>query len=86
MLNASNGIIDQLSVLSSASFARLAQPGLIYVVEVVNGFFLGLTNGNYTSEKVIGRFPAANQPRCGSDFALVEDVGHPAHGLDHRRR
>jgi multiple sugar transport system permease protein len=65
MLNASNGIIDQsIRALSGASPAfSVLNRGAIYVVEVVNGFFLGLTNGNYTLlEKVIADgLPAANR-------------------------
>jgi multiple sugar transport system permease protein len=65
MLNAGNGIIDQvIRALSQASpaFSYLNR-GLIYVVEVVNGFFLGLTNGNFTLfNKVLAEgFPAANR-------------------------
>jgi multiple sugar transport system permease protein len=65
MLNAGNGIIDQvIRALSQASpaFSYLNR-GLIYVVEVVNGFFLGLTNGNFTLfNKVLAEgLPAANR-------------------------
>ena len=65
MLNASNGIIDQvIRALSRAfpPFGYLNRAG-IYVVEVVNGYFLGLTNGNFTlMNKVIDSgFPAANR-------------------------
>ncbi len=65
MLNASNGIIDQaIRALSNASpVVSALNRGLIYVVEVVNGFFLGLTNGNYTLlQRVLETgFPAANR-------------------------
>jgi multiple sugar transport system permease protein len=65
MLNASNGIIDQvIRALSNASpVVSMLNRGLIYVVEVVNGFFLGLTNGNYTLlQRVLETgFPAANR-------------------------
>jgi multiple sugar transport system permease protein len=65
MLNAGNGIIDQvIRALSLASpIFSYVNRGLIYIVEVVNGFFLGLTNGNFTlMNKVIEQgFPAANR-------------------------
>jgi multiple sugar transport system permease protein len=65
MLNAGNGIIDQvIRALSQASpaFSYLNR-GLIYVVEVVNGFFLGLTNGNFTlfNKVLADGLPAANR-------------------------
>jgi multiple sugar transport system permease protein len=65
MLNASNGIIDQvIRSLSRASPAvSYINRGAIYLVEVVNGFFLGLTNGNFTLlEKVLATgFPPENR-------------------------
>jgi multiple sugar transport system permease protein len=65
MLNASNGIIDQVIRSLSNAFPLFSylNRGLIYVIEVVTGFFLGLTNGNYTlMQKVIETgFPAANR-------------------------
>jgi len=65
MLNASNGIIDQVIRSLSRAFPAFSylNRGLIYVVEVVNGFFLGLTNGNYTLlEKVLATgFPPENR-------------------------
>lgn len=65
MLNASNGIIDQaIRGLSQAiPLVGYLNRGLIYIVEIVNGFFLGLTNGNYALLiKVLeDGFPAANR-------------------------
>jgi multiple sugar transport system permease protein len=65
MLNASNGIIDQVirSVSNASPLLGYLNRGFIYVVEVVNGFFLGLTNGNYTllGKVVEAGFPAANR-------------------------
>ncbi|HET7009359.1 MAG TPA: sugar ABC transporter permease [Anaerolineales bacterium] len=65
MLNAGNGIIDQvIRALAQASpVFSYVNRGLIYIVEVVNGFFLGLTNGNFTlMNKVLAEgLPAANR-------------------------
>ena len=65
MLNASNGIIDQLIRLASQSFPPFSylNRAIIYVVEVVNGIFLGLTNGNFTllTRVYESGFPAANR-------------------------
>jgi multiple sugar transport system permease protein len=65
MLNASNGIIDQVIRSLSSAFPLVGylNRGFIYAVEVISGFFLGLTNGNYTLlEKVLeAGFPAANR-------------------------
>jgi multiple sugar transport system permease protein len=65
MLNASNGIIDQVIRALSRAFPPfgILNRAAIYVVEVVNGFFLGLTNGNFTlMNKVLDSgFPAANR-------------------------
>ena len=65
MLNASNGIIDQVIRSLSRAFPLFSylNRGMIYVVEVVNGFFLGLTNANFTLlEKVLAAgFPADNR-------------------------
>jgi len=65
MLNASNGIIDQLIRLVSQKFPPFSylNRAIIYVVEVVNGIFLGLTNGNFTLLTRVYEtgFPAANR-------------------------
>lgn len=65
MLNASNGIIDQVIRSLSRAFPVVSylNRGMIYVVEVVNGFFLGLTNGNFTLlQKVLATgFPPDNR-------------------------
>jgi multiple sugar transport system permease protein len=65
MLNATNGIINQIIRAISGlvpPFSYLNR-GFIYVVEAVNGFFLGLTNGNFTllNNVLNGGFPAANR-------------------------
>ena len=61
MLNASNGIIDQVIRSLSRAFPVVSylNRGVIYVVEVVNGFFLGLTNGNFT---LLGKVLATGFP------------------------
>ncbi len=65
MLNASNGIIDQMIRALSRWFAPFGylNRALIYIVEVVNGFFLGLSSGNYTlmHRTIETGFPAANR-------------------------
>lgn len=50
MLNASNGIINQIirQLVQNSPLIGSVNRVLIYVTEVVNGFFLGLTNGNFT--------------------------------------
>jgi multiple sugar transport system permease protein len=65
MLNAGNGIINQLIRLLAGlspvlSFVNRLS---IYVVELINGFFLGLTSGNFTlMNRVIETgLPAANR-------------------------
>ena len=64
MLNASNGIINQIlrTLYVFPPFNYLSR-AVIYIVEVVNGFFLGINNGNFTlMNKVIeSGFPAANR-------------------------
>ncbi|MGA9397539.1 MAG: sugar ABC transporter permease, partial [Anaerolineaceae bacterium] len=65
MLAAGNGIINQvIRALSAKSilFSYLNR-AIIYVVEVVNAFFLGITNQNFTLfNKVLDAgFPAANR-------------------------
>lgn len=65
MLNASNGIIDQSIRTLSRAFPPFSylNRAVIYVVELVNGFFLGITNENFTLfHKVLADgFPAANR-------------------------
>lgn len=65
MLNAGTGIINQLIRQLSAAFPPFGylNRGTIYVVEVVNAFFLGLNNGNFTmlNNVVATGFPAANR-------------------------
>ncbi|MBN1312714.1 MAG: sugar ABC transporter permease [Anaerolineae bacterium] len=65
MLNAGNGIIDQIIRAASRAFPPFGwlNRASIYVVEIVNGFFLGLTNGNYTLLNNVYEtgFPAANR-------------------------
>lgn len=65
MLNAGNGIINQSLRGLSAAFPPFGylNRAIIYLVELVNGFFLGLANGNFTLfNKVINDgFPAANR-------------------------
>lgn len=65
MLNASNGIIDQMIRAASQAFPPFSylNRAFIYVVEVVNGFFLGITNGNFTllNKVLADGFPAANR-------------------------
>lgn len=64
MLNASNGIINQL-IRALSSFAPLnyLNRAMIFAVEIINGFFLGLSSGNFTLyHKVLtDGFPAANR-------------------------
>ena len=64
MLNASNGIINQIlrTLYVFPPFNYLSR-AVIYIVEVVNGFFLGINNGNFTlMNKVIeSGVPAANR-------------------------
>ena len=64
MLTAGTGIVNQL-IRAFAKFPPFSylNRALIFVVEVVNGFFLGIINGNFTlMNKVISAgFPAANR-------------------------
>jgi ABC-type sugar transport system permease subunit len=64
MLTAGTGIVNQL-IRAFATFPPFGylNRALIFVVEVVNGFFLGIINGNFTlMNKVISAgFPAANR-------------------------
>jgi multiple sugar transport system permease protein len=65
MLNAGNGIINQLIRAASTAFPPFGylNRAVIYVVEIVNSFFLGVNNGNFTLfNKVLSDgFPAANR-------------------------
>lgn len=65
MLNAGNGIINQLIRALSAAFPPfgLLNRVFIYLAEVVNSFFLGLTNGNFTlfNKVLADGLPAANR-------------------------
>ena len=65
ILNAGNGIINQVlrAVSQALPVIGYLQRGAIYVVEIVNGFFLGLTNGNFTlMERALAEgLPAANR-------------------------
>lgn len=65
MLNATNGIINQIIRAASGGFPPFGylNRGFIYVVEMVNGFFLGLTNNNFTlfNNVLETGFPAANR-------------------------
>jgi multiple sugar transport system permease protein len=65
ILNAGNGIINQVlrSVGQAVPAVGYLQRGAIYVTEIINGFFLGLTNGNFSLlNKVLeDGFPAANR-------------------------
>ena len=64
MLSAGTGIVNQL-IRALATFPPFSylNRALIFVVEVVNGFFLGIINGNFSlMNKVISAgFPAANR-------------------------
>jgi ABC-type sugar transport systems, permease components len=64
MLNTGTGIINQIlrSLYSFAPFSY-ASRGLIYVQEVVSGFFLGINNGNFNlmNRTIAAGFPAANR-------------------------
>jgi multiple sugar transport system permease protein len=65
MLNATNGIIDQIIRAVAGSFAPFSfiNRVFIFVVEVINGFFLGITNGNFTlmNKTLETGLPAANR-------------------------
>ncbi len=65
MLNASNGIINQLIRALSSAFPPFGwlNRAVIYVVEVINGFFMGINNGNFTllNNVIATGFPAPNR-------------------------
>lgn len=65
MLNASNGIINQIIRALSNGFPPFSylNRAIIYVVEVINAFFLGINAGNFTmlNKVVDAGFPAANR-------------------------
>jgi multiple sugar transport system permease protein len=65
MLNASNGIINQIirSLYNAFPPFSYLNRAIIFVVEIVNSFFLGLNNGNFVMlNKVLADgFPAANR-------------------------
>ncbi len=64
MLNASNGIINQLiRAFSTFPPFNLLNRAIIFIVEIVNGFFLGVSNGNFSlfNKVIADGFPAANR-------------------------
>lgn len=65
MLAAGNGIVNQIIRAASNAFPPFGYLNrtMIYVVEVVNGYFLGLSRGNFTlyNRVLETGFPAANR-------------------------
>ncbi len=65
MLTAGTGIVNQLIRRLSDIFPPFGylNRALIYVVEIINAFFLGINNGNFTlfNKTVSAGFPAANR-------------------------
>ena len=65
MLSAGNGIINQIirSLSQSSQLFSYANRTVIYVVELVNAFFLGVGNQNFTlfNKVLADGFPAANR-------------------------
>jgi multiple sugar transport system permease protein len=64
MLNAGTGIVNQI-IRALSRFPPLGylNRAVIYVVEIVNAFFLGINNGNFTlfNKVIASGFPAANR-------------------------
>lgn len=65
MLTAGNGIVNQIIRSVSNIFPPFGflNRALIYVTEIVNAFFLGIINGNFTlfNKTIATGFPAANR-------------------------
>jgi multiple sugar transport system permease protein len=65
MLTAGTGIVNQIIRWLSNTFPPFGylSRAIIYVVEIVNAFFLGIVNGNFTllNKTVSAGFPAANR-------------------------
>lgn len=74
MLNASNGIINQIIRSLSNAFPPFSylNRAIIFGVEIVNSFFLGINNGNFVmlNKVVADGFPAANRVPMWTQTAL----------------